>query len=94
MAEFGAANGLNLYGRDHGALARLIARSMAGIENNQYFATKAGVPQDTPDEHKITSEDVVWLRPYLRRYPNADMSRLLEAAPHTPYEYLGGMPPV
>ena len=94
MAEFGAANGMDLYGRDHEAMTRLIALSMAGLANNQYFAAKVGVAQDTPEKGKITSDEVIWIRPYLRRFPNADWSHILEAAPHKSYEYLGGMPPM
>ena len=93
MAEFGAVNGLDTYTRGHGALARLIGRSMAGLINNQFFADKAGAPQDTPEHGKIKSDDVIAITPWLRRYPNDDIARLLHTPTPRPYNYLGGMPP-
>ena len=93
MAEFGAVNGLDLYSRNDGALSRLVNRAMSGLEDNQYFATKAGFAQETPAQGKIKSEDVIWIEPYLRRFPNPAYSRLLESVPLRPYNYLGGMPP-
>ena len=93
MAEFGAANSIDLYGRNHSALSLLIYRTMGGLEDNKYFTAKAGAVQDTPEKGKITSNDVVWLTPYLRRYPNGDLSRLLHSVSPRPYNYLGGLPP-
>lgn len=93
IAEFGAANGLDLYTRDDGALSRLVNRTMSGLEDNSYFATQAGIAQDTPAQGKIKSEDVIYMTPYLRRYPNPEFTRLLQSATLRPYSYLGGMPP-
>jgi poly(beta-D-mannuronate) lyase len=93
MAEFGTVNGLDLYTRNHSALSLLIYRSLGGLINNQYFADKAGVPQDTPDKGKVKSEDIIAVTPYLRRYPNAQLSELLSSVTRKPYNYLGGLPP-
>ena len=93
MAEFGAANGLDLYSRHDGALARLVSRAMSGLADNQFFATKAGIAQDTPAQGKIKSEDVICMVPYLRRFPNSEISRMLQSVEIKPYSYLGGLPP-
>ena len=93
MAEMGAANGLDLYARNDGALTRLINRAVSGLQDNRFFAEKAGIAQDTPADGKIKSEDIIYLQPYLRRFPNPDFSRLLQSATLRPYSYLGGMPP-
>lgn len=93
MAEFGAANDLDLYTRNHSALSLLIYRTMGGLEDNKYFTAKAGAAQDTPENGKIKSDEVVWLTPYLRRYPNGDLDRLLHSVSPRPYNYLGGLPP-
>jgi poly(beta-D-mannuronate) lyase len=93
MAEFGSANGVDMYGANHGALHRLVARSIAGLVDNSYFTAKAGVKQDTPENGKIKSEDIVWVTPYLRRFPNGNLSRLLNSVALKPYGYLGGVPP-
>lgn len=93
MAEFGAANDLDLYTRNHSALSLLIYRAMGGLEDNKYFTSKAGAAQDTPENGKVKSDEVVWLTPYLRRYPNGDLNRLLHSVSPRPYNYLGGLPP-
>jgi poly(beta-D-mannuronate) lyase len=93
MAELATANNEDLYSYDHSKLHLLVARSLAGLVDNHYFTTKAGAPQDTPDKGKITSDDVVWVMPYVRRFPDAAIGALLGRAGSEPYGYLGGMPP-
>ena len=93
MAEFGASNGLDLYTRDDGALTRLVNRAVAGLEDNKFFEEKAGIAQDTPASGKVKSDDVICLTPYLRRYPNADLSRLLQSVSLKPYGFVGGLQP-
>lgn len=93
LAEFGEANGENLYAaRDH-AVERLANRAIAGLENNSYFSEKAGVPQDTPAPTGLDSNDIIWMVPYLRRFPNADGTKLLQSTKLTPFAYIGGYPP-
>jgi len=93
LAEFGAANGLDLYARGGGALARLVDRTMSGLQDNSYFAERSGVAQDTPADGKIKSEDIIYITPFLRRFPNPNFARLLKATELRPYVYLGGLPP-
>lgn len=93
MAEMATANGDNLYSYDHSKLHLLVARSLAGLVDNHYFTTKAGVQQDTPEKGRITAADVVWVTPYVRRFPDAGISALLDRAGSASDEYLGGMPP-
>jgi len=93
MAEMGEANGQDLYSFDHNMLHLLVSRSMAGLVDNHYFASKAGTMQDTPEGGRIKSDDVVWLTPYLRRFPDSGIQQLLNKGGSHPYGYLGGMPP-
>jgi len=93
MAELGAANEQDLYSYDHNKLHLLVSRSMAGLVDNHYFAAKAGTAQDTPENGKIKSEDVVWVTPYVRRFPDMNIQELLQKGGSHPYGYLGGMPP-
>lgn len=93
MAELAAANGEDLYSYNHSRLHLLVARSLAGLVDNHYFSTRAGAQQDTPEKGRIKSEDVIWVTPYLRRFPDAGISALVTQAPKEPYDYLGGMPP-
>ena len=93
MAELGTVNGEDLYSYNHFRLRLLISRSVAGLVDNHYFSTKAGALQDTPEKGKIKSDDIIWLTPYLRRFPDAGLSALWSRTPKEPYDYLGGMPP-
>lgn len=93
MAELAAANGEDSYSYNLGKLHLLVSRTLAGLADNHYFTTKAGALQDTPEKGKIKSNDVVWLTPYVRRFPDAGISTLLNQIPRQPYDYLGGLPP-
>jgi len=93
IAEFGAANGLDLYKRNDGALARLVDRSVSGLEDNRYFAEKSGVAQDTPAEGGVKGSGVTFLTPYQHRFPNPALTRLLQTISPKPNLYLGGLPP-
>jgi len=93
MAEMGEANGQDLYSYDHNKLHLLVSRSMAGLMDNHYFASKAGTAQDTPENGRIKSDDVVWVTPYVRRFPDSGIQQLLNKGGSRPYGYLGGMPP-
>jgi poly(beta-D-mannuronate) lyase len=93
LAEFGEANDEDLYAsRDH-AVQRLADRTISGLVNNSYFSEKAGVTQDTPAARGLDSDDIVWMVPYLRRFPNADGTKMLQSTTLTPFGYLGGYPP-
>jgi poly(beta-D-mannuronate) lyase len=93
MAELAAANGEDSYSYNHSKLHLLVSRTLAGLTDNHYFSTKAGALQDTPEKGKIKSNDVIWVMPYVRRFPDAGISGLLNQAGREPYDYLGGMPP-
>jgi len=92
LAEFGEANGENLYAtRDH-AVQHLANRAISGLKNNSYFSDKAGVSQDTPAAYGQHSDDIIWMVPYLRRFPNADGTKMLQSTRLAPFSYLGGYP--
>jgi poly(beta-D-mannuronate) lyase len=93
MAEFGNANGEGLYANHDSAVQRLVTRTFAGLLNNGYFTEKAGTQQDTPGKDGVKSTDVIWLVPYLKRFPNPTMSKVLQSVELHRYDYLGGLPP-
>jgi len=93
MAELGTVNGDDLYAYNHAKLHLLVSRSLAGLVDNHYFTAKAGALQDTPEKGRIKSEDIIWVTPYQRRFPDSAISALLSRAPREPYDYLGGLPP-
>ena len=93
IAEMGVANHLDMYNTSNGALHRLVKLTASGIIDNHYFAKQAGALQDTPGKGGLKSGDVLWMVPYLRHYPDANMSRLLHSVSLKPDNYLGGYPP-
>jgi poly(beta-D-mannuronate) lyase len=93
LAEFGEANGDDLYAAHGHAVEKLATRIVAGLLNNSYFTEKAGVQQDTPGKEGLKSGDVAWMVPYLKRFPDANANKLLQSVEVAPYNYLGGYPP-
>lgn len=93
MAEFGESNGQDLYASHHRAVQRLVMRSVDGLMDNQYFAEKTGIAQDTPGSRGIKSDDIAVLVPYVKRFPDPKITKLVDSVKLKPYGYLGGMPP-
>ena len=91
IAEFGEANGLDLYARNNGAIHRLVDVSIAGLSNPQLFVKDTGIKQEVP---KVVSGDQIgWAPPYVRRFPNPALEQLIRKAPSLSVYYLGGLPP-
>jgi poly(beta-D-mannuronate) lyase len=93
MAELASANGDNLYAYDDSRIHLLVSRTVAGLNDNQYFVEKSGVTQDTPQDGVIHGSDIAWLPPFARRFPDSAINALLARVPVQPDGYLGGMPP-
>jgi poly(beta-D-mannuronate) lyase len=91
IAEFGEANHLNLYAHANGAIHRLVKTSVNGLLDPSPFVKATGVEQEIP---RVPSGDQIgWAPPYVRRFPNPDLQRLVQAAPDLSVYYLGGLPP-
>ncbi len=71
LAELGAANGIDLYGRGDGALRRLIERVTSGLEDPSWFEARAGARQDIPD--KLGPTDLAWMEPCYARLKSASL---------------------
>ena len=91
LAELGETNGIDLYGEKHHAIQRLVDRCAAGLQDPSYFVQHTGVPQDMPQE--LDAWEIGWAKPYIRRFPNANLSALLSKAPNLSYPTWGGLPP-
>ena len=74
MAETAAVNGIGLYDYKRGRLHRLVKRSLAGIDNPEYIAEKAGAPQDM--EGVKTPTNLAWIEVYFQRFPDKERSRI------------------
>lgn len=91
IAEFGEANHMDLYAHANGAIHRLVNASVAGLQDPAPFAKSTGVQQEVP---KVPSGDQIgWAPPYVKRFPNPALERMIQAAPSLSVYYLGGLPP-
>lgn len=91
LAEFGEANHLDLYAHANGAIHRLVNFSVAGLQDPTPFVKATSVQQEVP---KVVSGDQIgWAPPYVKRFPNPQLDRLIKAAPSLSVYYLGGLPP-
>lgn len=92
LAEFGEANGIDLYGHANGAIHRLVNASVAGIANPEPFAKATGVKQEVAK--RVSGDQIGWAPPYARRFaPQPALDRLIHDAPSLSVFYLGGLPP-
>ena len=91
LAEFGEANGVDLYAEDGYAIKRLVARSVEGLRDPSFFQQKTGIPQVTTPE--ITAWEIGWAQPYTRRFPDPVVSAILARASGLSYTTWGGLPP-
>lgn len=91
IAEFGEANHMDLYAHDNGAIHRLVNVSVAGLQDPAVFIKATGINQEVPKV--ATGDQIGWAPPYLRRFPNPALDRMVQAAPDLSVYYLGGLPP-
>jgi poly(beta-D-mannuronate) lyase len=91
LAEFGEANHLDMYSHAKGAIHRLVDFSVAGLKDPTPFAKATGVQQEVPKV--VTGDQIGWAPPYVQRFPNPELERLIQAAPSLSVYYLGGLPP-
>jgi len=91
LAEFAEANHLNLYAHANGAIHRLVNFSVAGLQDPTPFANATGVEQEVPKT--IRGDQIGWAAPYVERFPNPALERMIQAAPSLSVYYLGGLPP-
>jgi poly(beta-D-mannuronate) lyase len=70
LAEFGEANGIATYAKCQGAIHRVVAFSLASLDDPSAVEALAGEAQiDLPDG-KAPGSLVTWLAPYARRFPD------------------------
>ena len=91
LAELGQANGLDLYTEDKGAIHRLAKFCVAGLEDPTILERRTGVVQLVTLPY--SGLDIGWAVPYVRRFPNPQLSALIAKAPWVRYTSWGGAPP-
>ena len=88
LAEIGEVNGLHLYRERHGALHRLVNRTLAGLADPQWFSDHAGAKQVLPDP--LHTDEVAWMEVYQSRFPSPQIQALLQPLRPVIYERNGG----
>jgi len=91
LAEFGEANGVDLYAERNYAIKRLVARCIGGLKDPSFFQQRAGVAQVTTPQ--MEAWEIGWGQPYARRFPDPAVSALMAEAPRLNYTTWGGLPP-
>ena len=91
LAELAAANGLDLYAQDNGAIHRLVKFSVAGRLDPSIIEKRTGVPQNLPEQ--IGGLEIGWAVPYTQRFPSPDLSAYLAKAAWLNFWQWGGAPP-
>lgn len=91
IAEFGEVNGINLYAERNYAIKLLIARCLGGLQDPAFFQQRTGVAQVT--DAKVQAWQIGWAQAYVRRFPNAEIAKVLSQADRLNYTMLGGLPP-
>ena len=91
LAELAEANGIDAYADDDGAIHRLVKFCLAGLEDPTILEKRTGVKQVVSLPYSGT--DIGWALPYVKRFPNAQLSELIAKAPWVRSTSWGGAPP-
>ena len=91
LAELGEANGVDMYNVNHGAIHRLVKFDIAALQDPAIIAKRTGAQQNTSAPY--SGNEIGWAVPYLRRFPDAQLSTLLASAPWVGFWQWGGAPP-
>lgn len=91
LAELGEANGLDMYNVNHGAIHRLVKFDTAALHDPAIIAKRTGLEQNvsTPP----SGFEVGWGVPYVRRFPDAQLSSIIANALWVRFWQWGGAPP-
>ena len=92
IAELAEANGTDVYSYDKDAIQRLVKLCIAGLANPGLFTKATGVPQDITGA-PYSGADIGWAVPYVKRFPNAQLSAWIAQAEYTGFWQWGGLPP-
>ena len=90
MAELAAANRVDAYQENDGALRRLGQRALSGVTDPSFFASRAGIAQE---EIKRNADSLAWAGSFERRFPDPTVHKLLAELRSRHVNYLGGDPP-
>jgi poly(beta-D-mannuronate) lyase len=91
LAELAAANGLDLYAVDNGALYRLVNFDISAMKDRSIIVRHTGVAQNISETY--SGLEIGWAVPYVQRFPDAQLSAWIAKAPWVRFWQWGGAPP-
>ena len=91
LAELGESNGIDLYAERKGAIHKLVEFDLAAMKNPSLIAKRTGEQQSI--SLPFAGLDIGWAVPYVQRFPDADVTHLIEQAPWVRFWQWGGAPP-
>jgi hypothetical protein len=91
LAELGEANGIDMYAMNNGAIHRLAQFNIGAMKDPSTIAQRAGAAQDIAKTY--SGLEIGWAVPYVRRFPNAQLSTWIAQAPWLRFWQWGGTPP-
>lgn len=91
LAELGEANGVDMYNVDHGAIHRLAKFDLAALEDPSIIAKRTGVEQNIKAPY--SGLEIGWAVPYVKRFPDSQLSTLITNASWVRFWQWGGAPP-
>ena len=91
LAELAEANGIDAYSDNNGAIHRLVSFCLAGLQDPTILEKRTGVKQIVSLPN--AGLDIGWAVPYVKRFPNAQLSELIAKAPWVRSTSWGGAPP-
>jgi poly(beta-D-mannuronate) lyase len=91
LAELGEANGIDTYNENHGAIHRLVKFDLAALEDPSAIAKRTGAAQNL--SQPLSGQEIGWAVPYVKRFPDAELSSLIAKAPWVRFWQWGGAPP-
>ena len=89
MAEIGERNGIDLYGYRDGAIHRLVRTVAKGVADPHTFEELVGGKPQELDKRR-PGWNLAWAEPYLARFPDEKLERMLAPVRPVAHEWLGG----
>lgn len=93
IAELGEANSIPMYAQKDGALHRLVRFNIAAMQDPTLIAERAGIQQDIAQPYTYSGLEIGWAVPWVRRFPNSQLSTWIAQAPWVNFWQWGGAPP-
>ncbi len=90
LAELGEANGIDMYVLKNDAIRRLVQFNIGAMKDPSIIAQRTGAAQDIAKTY--SGLEIGWAVPYVRRFPNAQLSTWIAQAPWLRFWQWGGAP--